>query len=296
MPRARRGKIELEYEVQGQGRPLLMIMGIGAQLVHWPQGFLDLLMARGFQVIRFDNRDTGRSSWMEGARAPTPGLALGRAWLGLPVVTPYTLSDMAADSIAVLEHLGLARAHVVGASMGGMIAQHLAFEHPGRLSSLCTIMSTSGGRRVSIPKPWAIKALLGPPARTIDEAGERLVKLMTAINAGPFPIDPAELRALGRLAFERGHNPAGLMRQMAAIAASGDRSARLRGVRAPTLVLHGDRDPLVPLAGGKATAAAIPGARLRVIEGMGHSLPRGVWEVLAEEIAGHAAGVVEEQR
>lgn len=291
MPRARRGEIELEYEVQGQGRPLLMIMGIGAQLVHWPQGFLDLLRERGFQIIRFDNRDTGRSTWLDGAAAPSPGLALARAWVGLPVVVPYTLSDMAADALAVLDDLGLPRAHVVGASMGGMIAQHLAFEHPDRLLSLCSIMSTTGGRRVSIPKPWAIKALLGPPARDIDEAGERMAALMTTINAGGFPIDADELRALGRLSFERGHNPPGFYRQMAAIAASGDRSARLGAVKAPTLVIHGDRDPLVPLAGGKATAAVIPGAKLRVVEGMGHSLPRGVWEVIAEELVAHAGRV-----
>lgn len=290
MPRVRRGEIEIEYEVQGQGRPLLMIMGIGAQLIHWPQGLLDRLHARGIQTICFDNRDVGRSTWLDGVQAPRVGPIFARSYLGLPVKVPYTLSDMALDALAVLDALGLPSAHVVGASMGGMIGQHLAFEHPDRVQSFCSIMSTSGGAAVSVPQPWAIKALLGPPPQTAEEAGERIAALMTAINSGIFPIDADELRSLGRRSFERGSNPAGFKRQFSAIAASGDRAGRLKAVRAPTLVIHGDRDPLVPLSGGKATARAIPGARLRVVEGMGHSLPRGIWDLLVDELVGHIDG------
>lgn len=290
MPRARCGEIELEYLDEGQGPPLLMIMGIRAQLIHWPEDFVRMLVDRGLRVIRFDNRDIGRSTWLPGPER-NGGVELARALFGLPVRAPYTLSDMAGDAAALLDHLGIERAHVVGASMGGMIAQHLAFERPERVASLVSIMSTTGARMVSRPEPRALRALFARNPRDAEEAGLIFEAVMRTISGTGFPLEGEELRALGRLAYERGSNPAGFHRQMAAIAKSGDRTRRLQGVRAPTLVLHGDQDPLVPLVAGRATAAAIPGARLRVIEGMGHSLPRGAWPALVEEIAAQVARV-----
>lgn len=290
MPRAKCGEIELEYLDEGQGPPLLMIMGIRAQLVHWPDDLVRALVDRGLRVIRFDNRDIGRSTWLSGPER-NGGVELARALLGLPVRAPYTLSDMAGDAAALLDHLGIERAHVVGASMGGMIAQHLAFERPERVASLVSIMSTTGARTVSRPEPRALRALFARTPRDAEEAGLVFERVMRTISGTGFPLESEELRALGRLAYERGSNPAGFHRQMAAIAKSGDRTRRLQGVRAPTLVLHGDQDPLVPLVAGRATAAAIPGARLRVIEGMGHSLPRGAWPAIVDEIVTLVGGV-----
>ncbi|NOY26421.1 MAG: alpha/beta fold hydrolase [Oligoflexia bacterium] len=289
MPRARVRDadplVELEYDLHGQGQPLLLIMGIGSQLILWHQRLVECFVQRGFQVVRFDNRDVGKSTWLRDAPVPSPSQIISRGYLKLPVSAPYSLSDMASDTVGLLNHLGWQHAHIVGVSMGGMIAQHLAIEHPDRVASLTSIMSTTGGRLVSLPQPRALKALMAPAPTTLHEAEDSLVRFFTAVAGPAYPQDEAELRALARQSWSRGSNPAAFARQFAAVIKSGDRTRRLHDVTAPTLVLHGTADPLVPLRAGRATAKAIPHSRLREIIGLGHGLPEGVWPVLVDEIS-----------
>lgn len=280
--------MELEVEVLGRGEPLLLIMGIGAQLYLWPDALCGMLVDRGFQVIRFDNRDIGRSTWLDELDVPDVRRLLARRAVGLSVEADYTLSDMASDAASLLEQLGHDSAHVAGASMGGMIAQHLAIEHPGRVRSLTSIMSTPGARRhVLGTKPAALKALLaGPTPTTADEAIDRMRVLVAAIG-GPEAKDDAELSRVARLCFPHTH-PRGFLRHFAAILASGDRTADLGRVRSPTLVVHGALDPLIPCSAGEATAKAIPGARFEKRPRMGHDLPASMQPWLADALAGQA--------
>lgn len=288
--RARVGEVELAYDVfDGGPRRLALIMGIGAQRVFWDDRLCARLADRGFAVVRFDHRDIGESTRLDHLPAPKPPRVMARALLGLTVPAPYGLSDMAADVIGLLDHLGWDRAHVVGASMGGMIAQHLGFEHGARVASLTSIMSSTGARRYAVmARPRALGALLGNPPRTVDEAGEHAVRVFSALSGGAFPADAEGLRAKGRLAFERGPSPRGFCRHFAAIGASGDRTARLAAVKVPTLVFHGAADPLIPAAAGRATARAIAGARLEIVDGMGHHMPPGVWDRLTDAIVANA--------
>lgn len=279
--------IELAYDVFGEGQPLLLIMGIGAQRIFWDDEFCRLLAARGFQVIRFDHRDVGESSKID-ERAPSPPLLLWRRLLGRPIAAPYTLSDMAADAVGLLDHLRLRSAHVVGISMGGMIAQHLAIEHPERVRSLVSIASTPGSRRY-LPQPQALRALFRRRPRTAEEAGEAIAHTFGIIGSAAWPSDPVRLRRLGEESFRRGSNPAGFFRHFAALLASGDRVARLAKVTAPSLVIHGTLDPLIPFRAGRATARAIPGARFMPVAGMAHDLPQPLWPMFAEAIATNAA-------
>lgn len=288
MPQADLGNIQLEYERAGAGEPLLLIMGIGAQLVLWPDGLLEALHAQGFATLRYDHRDVGRSTWMKDAPTPPIGRLLARRAAGLPVAAPYSLSDLARDAAGLMDHVGWARAHVVGVSMGGMVAQHLAIEHPERVISLTSVMSTTGARFDGLPKPAALRALLSPRPTTEDGAAEWFRRFQDAVAGPGFPYDPAAVEAVARLAYRRGANPAGFARHFAAILASGDRTEALRGLRAPTLVLHGGADPLVPPSGGRATAAAVPGAKLKVVPGWGHGLPPGIWPTFIEAIGAHA--------
>ena len=294
MPRARISTgIELDYEDQGAGPPVLLVMGIGAQWIHWPDAFVDALVARGLRVLRYDNRDVGHSTSLDHlGRPPHAGWLLLRGLVrrGRGVPSPYRLDDMATDGVALLDALGLPGAHVVGASMGGMIAQAMTLAHPTRVRSLVSIMSGPGRRR-DLGRPKALLALLsGPAPRTPEEAGERLVRLFRVVGSPGFPLEEEGLRALGRRAFERdgGPNRDGFARQMAAIVTSGTRRHLLPTITAPTLVLHGEDDPLIPVRAGRATAALIPGARLRTFPGMGHDLPRALWPALADAIAEHA--------
>jgi len=280
--------IELEYEVFGDGDPLVLIMGIGAQMINWPEGLIDELVSRGFQVIRFDNRDVGLSSKIDGARVPRINKLLARGLLGLPVRAPYTLSDMADDTAGLLDGLGIDRAHIVGASMGGMIAQTMAIVHPSRVRTLTSIMSNTGDRWPFVAHPRAIKSLLGKAPRNKEEAVEHFMNFKRVCGSTGFPFDEQEVRDLAARAYERCFYPLGFVRQMAAIAATGDRTGALRFVRTPTLVLHGSADPLIRPAGGRATARAIPNAKLQIIEGMGHDLPRGAWPIISDAIAAHA--------
>lgn len=282
--------VELAYDDQGRGPAMLLIMGIGAQRVFWDDRLCARLVERGFRVIRYDARDIGESSRLDHLGAPRPLETLGRRVAGLRVDAPYTLSDMANDAAQLLTHLGVERAHVAGVSMGGMVAQHLALEHPDRVLSLASIMSTPGARRYFfLTRPQALRTLLTPIPRDVDAAAEHVVKLFTAIGGPAFPADADALRAIGRVAYARGASPRGFLRHLAAICASGDRTARLRAVRVPTLVLHGADDPLIVAAAGRATARAIPGARLHVVPGMGHHLPPGTWDTIVPALAANAA-------
>lgn len=286
MPRVRANNIEIEYEILGDGgQPLLLIMGLGAQLIHWPEDLCARFIDAGFQLIRFDNRDVGKSSRFDHAGRVNFWRMFRRGLAGLPVETPYTLSHMADDAAGLLEALGIDRAHVLGASLGGMIAQTLAIRHPSRVLTMTSIMSTPGGRRFGLPKPWALKAILPKPPKTRDEAGETMVRLFRTIGSPGFYRDEAVIRDIGQRSFDRGPSPAGIARQLGAVIASGSRFKALRYVETPALIVHGTEDPLVRPAAGRACARAMPNARLRMIDGMGHDLAAGVWPILVEEVA-----------
>ncbi len=279
--------IELCYQEMGDadGEPLLLVMGLATQMIAWDEGFCGLLVERGFRVIRFDNRDIGRSTKLQSAGVPRRAdLMLGRR-----ASAPYLLRDMAADTVGLLDHLGVDSAHVVGASMGGMIVQTMAIEHPERVRSMVSIMSNTGSRWTGMPSRRAMAILLGRPPRGRDAAIERAVRTFGVIGSPGYPFDEERVRRIAGRSYDRGHSAAGVLRQLHAITASGDRSQALRGVRVPTTVIHGNRDPLVRPAGGRATARAIPGARLKLIDGMGHDLPRDLWPTFAEEIADTAS-------
>ena len=289
MPRATVDTIELEYDSFGEGPVVVLIMGIGTQMIFWDEPFCRALAARGFRVVRFDNRDIGLSTWLDGAGVPNLPSLLGRAALGLSVPAPYTLSDMAKDTVGLLDHLGVATAHIVGVSMGGMVAQHVAIEAPERVASLTSIMSTPGGaRHMRGVQAAALRAFSGRRPKTRDEGVTFMVELYRVLHGGQTPFPEERVRVRAAEAIARSWHPQGFPRHLAAILASGDRTKRLAGVRAPTLVLHGEADPLVPLAAGRATAAAIPGARFQSVPKMGHFLPPEVWELLVEAIAAHA--------
>lgn len=274
--------IEIAYETFGDpgGRPLLLVMGLGTQMVAWHEEFCGALVDLGFHVVRYDNRDTGLSTHLHDAPPPDVMAALG----GDTSSASYTLEDLADDAVALLDHLGIDRAHVVGASMGGMVAQTVAIRHPARVASLTSIMSTPSPA-VGRATQEAMAALLGPPATNRDEALQRARATYEVIGSPGYPLDVAWLETISGEAYDRAYDPAGMARQLLAIHASGDRTPALRALRVPTLVVHGDADPLVQVAGGHATAEAVPGAELLVLEGMGHNLPRELWLQIAEAIA-----------
>jgi pimeloyl-ACP methyl ester carboxylesterase len=279
--------IEIAYQEVGDpdAAPLVLVMGLGTQMLGWDEEFCALLAERGFRVVRFDNRDIGHSTMLESAGVPSRlDLFVGRR-----ENAAYLLSDMANDTIGLMDHLGIESAHVVGASMGGMIGQTLAIEHAERVRSLVSIMSTTGSRRVGTPTLKAFGALLAKAPRGRDEYIERIVKTFKVIGSPAYPMDEARFRELAGRLYDRSHNPKGVLRQMHAIGASGDRTSALRKLKLPATVIHGTRDPLVRPSGGRATARAIPGARLRIVEGMGHDLPRALWPTFIGEIADTAS-------
>jgi pimeloyl-ACP methyl ester carboxylesterase len=286
MPRAQANGIELEYETFGRSsaRPLVLIMGLGAQMVLWDEDFCEALAARDFFVVRFDNRDIGLSTHLDDAEVPNVWTAIQRSMTNQPVDAPYTLAEMADDTVYLMAALGLERAHVVGASMGGMIAQTLAIRHPERLLTLTSIMSTTGNPEVPPATPDAMRVLMTPVPSEREAYVERSVASWRVIGSPGFPFDEARVRRRAGRSFDRAFHPAGVARQLVAIIASGNRKEALRSVTTPTLVIHGDADPLARIEGGRDTAAAIPGAELLIIEGMGHDLPRGAWPRIIDAI------------
>jgi pimeloyl-ACP methyl ester carboxylesterase len=282
--------IELCYETFGdpEAPALLLTMGLATQMHGWHEDLCAELADRGFHVIRFDNRDVGRSQRMDG---PVPSLLqlLRRDRRA----ASYTLDDMAADGVGLLDHLGIDAAHVVGASMGGMIAQTMAARHPDRVLSLVSWMSNTGSRWHGQPSPLIWPVLVKKPPRGREQYVEHAVRVFSKIGSPGFERDEDDLRRIAAMSYDRGLNPAAGARQLAAIIHSGDRTPLLRTITAPTLVIHGDKDKMVPLSGGRATARAIPGARLLVIEGMGHDMPRAAWPPMLDAIEHNAARAVE---
>jgi pimeloyl-ACP methyl ester carboxylesterase len=284
---ARVGELEICYETFGSpDRPaLLLVMGLGTQMIAWPDAFCGLLVERGFHVVRYDNRDIGRSTHLSHLRPPTIKQLLRRD----KSAAPYSLADMGDDGLGLLDTLGIERAHVAGVSMGGMIAQTMAARHPDRVLSLASIMSNTGHRWKGTPGLRIYPIFLRRPAADRERAIEASVSTFRLIGSPGFPFDEDGFRETAELSYERGYDPAGSARQLAAIVTSGDRSAQLRGISTPTVVIHGTRDRMVRPSGGRATAALIPGARLVLIPGMGHDLPRGAWDRIVDAIAANAA-------
>ena len=289
---ARANGIELCYEIFGDAgaEPILLIMGLGGQMIYWDDDFCRLLAERGFRVIRFDNRDIGKSSKLSGGKRLGAIELLKLRVLNIPVAAPYTLLDMAKDTTGLLDALGIKSAHLVGMSMGGMIAQEIAISFPDRVRSLTSIMSSTGNPKTPQPTREAMAVLMAPPPATKEEYFARHAQTWKVLRGGSFPEDEALDRARAERNFERGLNPAGTGRQLRAILASGSRKERLASVTAPTLVIHGTIDPLARPEGGKDTAASIPGAKLLMIEGMGHALPIRMWPQIIDAIDKHAHG------
>ena len=282
--------LQLKIDVQGppDGPPLLLVMGLGMPLVGWPEELVALLVHCGIRVIRLDNRDAGLSQGFEAFGVPSLSAASLRYLLHLHVPCAYTLADMAADALAVLDVLGIPSAHVGGASMGGMIAQHLAAKHPQRVKSLALIMTTSGSRRLPQPSFAVRQALLKRPAsQQVDAVVAHLEGLLRVIGSPAYPPDPAQQHQRLTAMVRRAWRPDGTARQLLAVAADGDRSALLRRIQAPTRIIHGQADPLVPVAAAHDLQRKIAGASIALIPGMGHDLPQALLPRLAELLAGH---------
>jgi pimeloyl-ACP methyl ester carboxylesterase len=287
MPTVEANGIDIHYDERGSGEPLLLVMGLGAQMIAWRDGFVELLADQGFRVIRFDNRDVGLSTHLHDQRPP----AILRAALGhvlrKPPGSPYAIDEMTNDAIGLLDALGIDRAHVVGASMGGMIGQLLALDHAPRVRSLTSIMSTTGNDRVGRPTRAVIAHLIkhvnmNTPERAL-EGSVAMFRLIT----GPL-FDEADHRRYLEVALERSFDPGGMARQAAAIATAPDRTDRLRSLDLPTLVIHGERDLLITPSGGQATAEAVPGAELLMFPDMGHALPEPLWATIIDSITSNA--------
>jgi pimeloyl-ACP methyl ester carboxylesterase len=276
------GELELCYETFGAATapPLLLIMGLASQMLLWDDAFCEQLAARRFRVIRFDNRDVGRSSQLRGQRTPTRWQLVRRS----PGGAAYMLEDMAADSVGLLDALDLGAAHIVGASMGGMIAQLVAIYHPDRVLSLVSIMSTTGNPRVGKPQPRMLMRLMRKGRREREAYIADHIETYRAIGSKAYDFEEEYKRERAGRLFERGVYPAGSARQLGAVVAAADRTEDLASVRAPTTVIHGDADPLVDISGGRATAEAIPAARLVIFPGMGHDLPRALWPEIIDAI------------
>lgn len=292
MPNIRANNIDIYYEENGPADApvILLVMGLGAQMIAWPDEFIHGLVSKGYRVIHYDNRDVGLSQWMDGAKTPNLVWTMLKARFGLPVRVPYTLTDMAADGIGLLDALGIDKAHVAGASMGGMIVQLMAANHRERLLSMTSIMSSSGkpglpGARADIQKSFMVKR---PPDASRNEAVAFGTELVRSFSY-PDPARPDNAHAeMTAKAFDRGYYPVGTRRQLLAIIADGSRVERLKTITTPTLVVHGGADPLVPKEGSEDIARHIPGARLEIIEEMAHDLPPSQVGRMVDLIAGHA--------
>jgi pimeloyl-ACP methyl ester carboxylesterase len=286
MPTQAANGIHIEYDTFGDpaSPPVLLIMGLGAQMTLWDPAFCQAIAERGYFVIRFDNRDIGLSTWFDEAGAHELSDVISGA-----VGAPYSLADMAADAAGLLDALGIDSAHIVGASMGGMIAQTFAIDFPSKTRTLTSIMSTTGNTAVGQPSPEALGALLGPAPTSRDEAIEGAVLLNKVIGSPGYPFDESRLRERAASDYDRSFHPSGVIRQVAAVVTQPDRTAELRSVRVPTLVIHGAEDPLVHPSGGQATVDAVPNAKLKIVAGMGHSLPPELHDEIADSLAEHFA-------
>jgi pimeloyl-ACP methyl ester carboxylesterase len=287
MPQLQTNGITVEYDTFGSesDRPLLMVMGLGAQMILWDEEFCAMLADRGHFVIRYDNRDVGLSTKFDDAGVPDMMALMAARMAGQTPEVAYSLDDMADDGIGVLDALGIDGAHVCGASMGGMIVQNMAIRHPQRVHSMTSIMSTTGNPELSPAKPEAMGALMTPAPTDFDGYVARTLDVSRIIGSTGFEFDEARARARAQRTFERSVYPQGTARQMAAIVAGGNRAPLLRDVQIPSLVIHGDIDPLVPVDGAHDTHASLPNAELLIIEGMGHDLPMGAWERIVGAIA-----------
>jgi pimeloyl-ACP methyl ester carboxylesterase len=288
---ARASGIDIAYQVFGDkdGSPLILIMGLGSQMVLWDDEFCRQLAACGYRVVRFDNRDVGLSTKLDALPVPDSTAVAAALQRGETPPLPYTLEDMAADTAKLLTTLGYESAHIVGESMGGMIGQIMAIRFPERLRSLTSIMSSTGNRLLPPPSPEVLQILYTPFPTDHDGYVESFVRAFTILSGPAMPVNEALVRKWAEQSYERGLNPAGVTRQFAAIMAAGDRTEKLKSINVPTLVIHGDADPLLPVECGLATAAAIPGSRLKIIPGMGHALPEAVWPQIVAEINRHAS-------
>ena len=291
MPKATANGIEIHYEEHGDPNapPMLLIMGFGAQLTLWPDELVEALAGHGFRVIRYDNRDIGLSHKFDGVKAPGLVKLTLLSKIGLKPKVPYTLADMADDGAGLLDALGIDKAHIVGASMGGMIAQHLAARHADKCLSLTSIFSTTGNPKLPPARPEAMKALVTRPRSTEEKVlVDHGVMLARTIGSPGYPAEEERLRERTAASVRRSFYPEGPTRHLSAIVADGDRRPMLKRISVPTLVLHGEDDPLVPCEGGRDTAASIPGAKLKTIPGWGHDLPLELVDELAATIADHA--------
>ena len=292
MPQIVTKGIQLEYETFGSPKnpTILLVMGLGCQLIHWPVELCERLVGLGYHVIRFDNRDVGLSTILDHKGRPNLKRIILFRTLRLPHPVPYTLKDMAKDTLGLLDALGVERVHLVGISMGGMIAQIIAAHYPGRVLSLTSIMSASGNPWISPSKPEAAKALLTPPAdpNNFDAIVERSVRINKVIQSPKFARDDEELRRRAEIVVSRSHHPEGTLRQMVAAFTSGDRRNQLKKITVPAMVFHGDQDPLIKVECGIDTAHHLPNSELRVIPGMGHDLPDAILPELADAIVSAA--------
>jgi pimeloyl-ACP methyl ester carboxylesterase len=297
MPKAKANGIEIEYDCLGDdvAEPILLISGLGVQMIRWTVPFCEILAAQGYRVIRFDNRDAGLSTHFDGAPIPDLAAVADTATRGERPDVPYTLFDMANDVVGLLDSLAINRAHIVGRSMGGMIAQLVASEHAGRVLSLASIMSSTGNRELPAAKPEAMAVMTSPvPNPSNDEQGflAHSIALSRAIAGRGYPFDERAQRDQALAEVKRAYNPAGFGRQIAAIAATGDLRARLATIAVPTLVVHGSDDPLILPAAGEDTARNINGAELLIIDGMGHDIPLSLYKTVADAITRNARRAV----
>ena len=290
MPKANANNIQIEYETFGDpsSKPLLLIMGLGAQMIAWRKEFCKQLVSQGFYVIRFDNRDVGLSTKFESAGVPDVIKVLNAVQTGTYVETPYSLEDMADDAVGLLDALNIGKAHICGASMGAYIAQIIAFRHPTRVFSLTSIMGSTGNPDLPPSTREVRRALLSPIPPKREAYIEARIKRMRLLYGSGFPFDEQQAHTYVAASYDRSFYPQGFSRQLIAIRTNGNRKPKLTTIRVPTLVIHGAEDPLVPVEGGKDTAEAISNAKLLIIEGMGHSLPPETWPQIVDAITENA--------
>ncbi|MHA2284060.1 MAG: alpha/beta fold hydrolase [Promethearchaeota archaeon] len=291
MPKANANNIKIEYETFGNAsdKPLLLVNGLGSQMINWDEGFIQLLVDRGFYVIRFDNRDVGLSTKIDEAGVPNMMDAYMAIQAGKPYDPPYSVEDMADDAVGLLDALKIEKAHVCGVSMGGMIVQVLTYRHPTRVLSLTSIMSSTGNPDIPRGDPEVGRVMATPAPSDRDGYIEYYIKLRRLLHGTKFPYDEAKHREHSGRAYDRSFYPPGISRQSLAIMANGNRTSKLASITVPTLVIHGSDDPVIRVEGGKDTHEAIHGSKLLIIDGMGHSLPPETWEKISNAIEGIAA-------